>query len=62
MKKNYISNSSGSSGMFKNNFPEAMSNVKQHHLLLHYSDPTEGYGVSLALWEIIFQSGFRAKN
>jgi sterol desaturase/sphingolipid hydroxylase (fatty acid hydroxylase superfamily) len=44
---------------FKN---PVLKKIKQHHMLHHYSDPTKGYGVSSALWDIIFQSGFRAKN
>jgi len=44
---------------FKNSL---FKKIKQHHMLHHYSDPTKGYGVSPALWDIIFQSGFRAKN
>ena len=44
---------------FKN---PVLKKIKQHHMLHHYADPTKGYGVSSALWDIIFQSGFRAKN
>jgi len=39
-----------------------MKKVKQHHMLHHYDDATKGYGVSSALWDIIFRSGFPKKN
>jgi sterol desaturase/sphingolipid hydroxylase (fatty acid hydroxylase superfamily) len=44
---------------FKSNI---MKKIKQHHMLHHYSDDTKGYGVSSALWDIIFQSGFQKKK
>lgn len=40
---------------FKSNI---MKKIKQHHMLHHYSDETKGYGVSSALWDVIFKSGF----
>lgn len=40
---------------FKSSF---MKKVKQHHMLHHYDDPSKGFGVSSALWDKIFQSGF----
>ena len=40
---------------FKN---PVLKNIKQHHMLHHYSDSTKGYGVSSSLWDIFFQSGF----
>lgn len=39
-----------------------MKQVKQHHMLHHYSDATKGYGVSSSLWDIIFRSGFLKKK
>ncbi|MEJ0101820.1 MAG: sterol desaturase family protein [Bacteroidota bacterium] len=36
--------------------------IKKHHMLHHYSDSTKGYGVSSALWDFIFQSGFGSKK
>lgn len=39
-----------------------MKQVKQHHMLHHYDDPTKGYGVSSSLWDVIFQSGFLKKK
>lgn len=39
-----------------------MKKIKQHHMLHHYDDATKGYGVSSALWDIIFGSGFTKKN
>jgi len=46
---------------FKSNL---MKKVKQHHMLHHYDDASRGYGVSSALWDHIFRSGFpkKAKN
>jgi dihydroceramide fatty acyl 2-hydroxylase len=38
-----------------------LKKIKQHHILHHYSDPSKGYGVSSALWDIVFKSGFRKK-
>ncbi|HET9058079.1 MAG TPA: sterol desaturase family protein [Chitinophagaceae bacterium] len=39
-----------------------MLRIKHHHMLHHYSDDTRGYGVSSALWDIIFNSGFTEKE
>jgi len=39
-----------------------MKRIKQHHMLHHYDDSTKGYGVSSALWDIIFKSGFPKKK
>lgn len=44
---------------FKSNI---MKNIKQHHMLHHYSDDTKGYGVSSALWDILFRSEFPKKK
>jgi sterol desaturase/sphingolipid hydroxylase (fatty acid hydroxylase superfamily) len=35
--------------------------VKRHHMLHHYQDPTKGYGVSSKLWDKVFQSDFTRK-
>lgn len=46
-----------------NNFKSSiMKKIKQHHMLHHYSDDSKGYGVSSALWDIIFKSGFPKKK
>ncbi|MES2061973.1 MAG: sterol desaturase family protein [Bacteroidota bacterium] len=37
-------------------------NIKQHHMLHHYQDPTKGYGVSSPLWDKIFNSDFIKKQ
>ncbi|MFD1768379.1 sterol desaturase family protein [Sphingobacterium suaedae] len=42
------------SGLFKK--------IKDHHMLHHYSDPERGFGVSSAIWDVIFDSGFRKKT
>lgn len=42
------------SGLFKK--------IKDHHMLHHYSDPDKGFGVSSALWDKIFNSGFPKKK
>jgi sterol desaturase/sphingolipid hydroxylase (fatty acid hydroxylase superfamily) len=39
-----------------------MRRVKQHHMLHHYDDSSKGYGVSSALWDILFQSDFPKKK
>lgn len=44
---------------FKGNF---WKNIKQHHMLHHYQDPTKGYGVSSPLWDKIFNSDFIKKQ
>jgi sterol desaturase/sphingolipid hydroxylase (fatty acid hydroxylase superfamily) len=31
-------------------------------MLHHYADPAKGYGVSSALWDIIFKSDFPEKK
>lgn len=36
--------------------------VKRHHMLHHYQDPTKGYGVSSKLWDKIFNSDFVQKR
>ncbi|HLT87528.1 MAG TPA: sterol desaturase family protein [Sphingobacterium sp.] len=42
------------SGLFKK--------IKDHHMLHHYSDPERGFGVSSAIWDVIFDSGFKKKE
>jgi len=42
------------SGLFKR--------IKDHHMLHHYSDPDKGFGVSSAIWDVVFGSGFRKKE
>jgi sterol desaturase/sphingolipid hydroxylase (fatty acid hydroxylase superfamily) len=44
---------------FKSGF---MKKIKQHHMLHHYDDAAKGYGVSSALWDHIFKSGFPTKE
>jgi len=36
--------------------------IKDHHMLHHYADPDKGFGVSSALWDKIFRSGFKKKK
>ena len=36
--------------------------IKDHHMLHHYADPEKGFGVSSALWDKIFHSGFKSKK
>lgn len=36
--------------------------IKDHHMLHHYSDPEKGFGVSSAIWDKIFNSGFSNKD
>lgn len=36
--------------------------IKDHHMLHHYSDPDKGFGVSSAIWDKIFDSGFPKKT
>ncbi len=44
---------------FKNKF---LQKIKQHHMLHHYDDPEKGFGVSSAIWDDVFKSGFPKKN
>ena len=39
-----------------------MKKLKHHHMMHHYSDPQKGYGVSSALWDIIFGTVFPVKK
>ncbi len=43
---------------FKN--PE-LRRLKRHHMLHHYADQTQGFGVSSGLWDAVFRSGFKRK-
>ncbi len=36
--------------------------IKRHHMLHHYSDPTKGFGVSSELWDRVLRSGFSKKK
>src|SRR5690606_29380152 len=36
--------------------------IKDQHMLHHYSDPEKGFGVSSAIWDVIFRSGFPKKE
>jgi sterol desaturase/sphingolipid hydroxylase (fatty acid hydroxylase superfamily) len=38
-----------------------MKRLKKHHMLHHYADETKGFGVSSALWDKVFNSGFKQK-
>jgi sterol desaturase/sphingolipid hydroxylase (fatty acid hydroxylase superfamily) len=38
-----------------------MKRLKKNHMLHHYADETKGFGVSSALWDKIFNSGFKQK-
>ena len=42
------------SGIFKK--------IKDHHMLHHYADPEKGFGVSSAIWDKVFGSGFQKKQ
>lgn len=39
-----------------------MKKLKRHHMMHHYSDPHNGFGVSSALWDSIFGTVFRMKK
>lgn len=39
-----------------------MKRIKKHHMLHHYQDASKGYGVSSALWDKVFHSGFSVKE
>lgn len=36
--------------------------IKDHHMLHHYSDSEKGFGVSSAMWDVVFGSGFPKKK
>ena len=35
--------------------------LKQHHMLHHYMDPHNGYGVSSKFWDLVFRTTFKKK-
>ena len=35
--------------------------LKQHHMLHHYQDMHNGFGVSSAFWDLVFQTTFKKK-
>ncbi len=39
-----------------------LKKMKKHHMLHHYADSGKGYGVSSAVWDKVFQSGFEKKK
>jgi dihydroceramide fatty acyl 2-hydroxylase len=43
---------------FKSGF---FKKIKDHHMLHHYADPEKGFGVSSAIWDKFFGSGFPKK-
>lgn len=36
--------------------------IKRHHMLHHYQDPTKGFGVSSSMWDKVFGSDFLNKK
>ena len=36
--------------------------LKQHHMIHHYTDPHNGFGVSTKLWDHIYRTMFKRKN
>ncbi|MBL0310857.1 MAG: sterol desaturase family protein [Bacteroidetes bacterium] len=36
--------------------------LRQHHMLHHYSDPHNGFGVSTKFWDLIYRTTFRRKS
>lgn len=36
--------------------------LKEHHMVHHYHDPDNGYGVSSVLWDLIFGTTFKTKK
>ena len=43
---------------FKSGF---FKRIRQHHLIHHYQDPKNGFGVSSSLWDEIMRTGFSKK-
>lgn len=39
-----------------------MKRLRVHHMLHHYAYPNKGYGVSSALWDVVFKSDFPPKR
>ncbi len=44
---------------WKNKF---MVMLKQHHMKHHFRDPNRGYGVSSAIWDIVFKTDYQEKQ
>jgi len=36
--------------------------LKQHHMIHHYSDPDNGYGVSSTFWDHVYRTTFKKKS
>ncbi len=36
--------------------------LKQHHMIHHYSDPDNGFGVSTKFWDLIYRTTFKKKT
>lgn len=36
--------------------------LKQHHMIHHYSDPENGFGVSSKFWDLVYQTTFKKRN
>jgi sterol desaturase/sphingolipid hydroxylase (fatty acid hydroxylase superfamily) len=39
-----------------------MKKLKHHHALHHYADEYKGFGVSSALWDVVFRTEFEEKE
>jgi sterol desaturase/sphingolipid hydroxylase (fatty acid hydroxylase superfamily) len=46
-------------GNFKSKF---WLQLKQHHMIHHYSDPDNGFGVSTTFWDLIYRTTFKKKE
>lgn len=44
---------------FKNKF---WLELKQHHMIHHYQDPNNGFGVSTKFWDLIYRTTFRRQQ
>ncbi len=36
--------------------------LKQHHMIHHYSDPDNGFGVSTIFWDLVYRTTFKRKE
>lgn len=36
--------------------------LKQHHMIHHYSDPDNGFGVSTTFWDLVYRTTFKRKE
>lgn len=36
--------------------------LKQHHMVHHYSDPDNGFGVSTVFWDLVYRTTFKKKE